>query len=415
VEVPGDWNGVLLLVARAVPVGEDDPPWQPDEPLLGHLVSSGYAVAGVAHTIFWPLERSFTDQPHLLDIACSLLGPPRHTIAFGLSIGGIMSAGAVQLFPDRLSGALALGANLAGAIANHNSELDIAFVVKTLLAADTPLQVARITDPFANLGLAKAVLHEAQGTPAGRARLGLAAAVGNMPGWHDATSPEPSRDDHQRRQENQFTWFDEVCFLVFFFLRWQVELQAGGNPSWNTDVDYHELLATSVNLDEVEALYGSAFTNLADDLERLASAPRIGADEAGVAYLTRHIVLDGNLSGVPVVTVHTDGDGLVTPDQSRAYGDVVNAAGDEDLLRQLYVHRGGHCTFTFAEIRTALDLLIHRIERSSWPEVAPESLNRAAGLLDAGAHVLPSGEPLEPRFFPFAPPPLLRRFDTRDL
>ncbi len=415
IEVPEDWNGVLLLLARAVPVAPDAPPWGPGEPMISMLVSNGYAVAGSANTIFWPLERSFADQPPLLDIAGSLLGPLRHTIACGVSIGGAMTAGALQLFPERFSGALPMCANLAGAVGNHNRELDIAFVVKTLLAPASPLRVARIADPVTNLKLADAMLNEAQATAAGRARLALAAAVGNIPGWHDPTSAEPARHDFAARQRNQFAWFEEVCFLVYFFLRMQVERQAGGNPSWNTDVDYEELLKASINREEVEGLYESASLDLAADLERLASEARIEADDTAVAYLERHITFNGDLGGVPVLTLHTTGDGLVTPDQTRAYAEVVNEADNQDDLRQLYVRRGGHCTFSFAEVLTALEALISRIETGVWPDLTPEALNGVTEQRRPEANVLPTGDPVEARFFQFEPSPFSRPFDARHL
>ncbi|MCA1692742.1 MAG: hypothetical protein LC733_11295 [Actinobacteria bacterium] len=398
-----------------MPVGPGQPPWEPDEPLVRHLVRNGYAVAGSANTIFWPLERVFADQPALLDVAHGILGSPRHTILLGLSIGGIISAGTVQRFPDRLSGALPMGGNVAGAVSNHNRELDIAFVVKTLLAPDSTLRVVGITDSQANLALATRVLHEAQATAAGRARLALAAAVGNIPGWYHPTSPQPAPDDFDARQRNQFAWFEAVGFLVFFLARKQVEMQARGNPSWNTGVDYRELVSGSINRDEVAALYAAANLDLDEDLDRLAAGDRIEADPDAVAYLEEHIVFNGDLNGVPVLTVHTDGDGLVTPDHERAYADVVTHAGHQDHLRQLYVHRGGHCTFTFAEVLTAVDVLIERIQGGAWPDLDPQSLNEAAQRWGAEENVLVGGEATQPQFFPFGPWPFPRRYDARDV
>jgi pimeloyl-ACP methyl ester carboxylesterase len=416
VEEPEDWNGVLLLYSKPVPVGEGEPPWQSQEPLVRHLVDNGYAVAGHANTIFWPLEGAFRDQPELLDLAVGILGSPRHTIAVGLSIGGIMTAGLVQLFPDRLSGAVPMCGNLAGAVANHNRELDVAFVVKTLLDDDSALELVRITNPHANLETADRLLHEAQETAAGRARLALAAAMGNIPGWQDPAGPQPARDDFDARQRNQFGLFEEVAFLVFFMARWQVERQAGGNPSWNTGVDYRELLSNSTNRDQVEALYEAAGVDLEADLERLAAGPRIEADPVAVAYLERHIVLNGDLGGVPVLTVHTDGDGLVTPENERAYAEIVDHAGNSDLLRQLYVHRGGHCTMTFAEIRTALQVLIERIETGAWPKLDPDTLNQAARELGTESSALAIGAgTAEPQFFNFDPLPYPRPYDARHL
>ncbi len=412
--MPEQWNGVLVLISRPVPVKAGTPPWS-DEPLIGHLLGAGYAVAGSANSTFWPLEAAFSDQPALLDVAGSVLGPIRHTIAVGMSIGGIITAGLVQLVPSRLSGALAMCANLAGAVAVHNTELDMGFVFKTLLAPGSELELVGITDPFANLELATTLLDRAQATATGRARLALVAAVGNVPGWHDPISSQPTGDDFAARQQNQYAWYREVGFLVLFWAREQVERQAGGNPSWNTGVDYGELLATSINRDEVVALYEAAGLDLESDLDGLAAAPRVAADPAATAYLERHIVLSGELGDVPVLTVHTDGDGLVTPDNQWAYADVVGHAGHEELLRQVYVHRAGHCTFTFAEILTALDVLVERIESDSWPHLDPEALNTRAAALGPDDNTLPSGAPMDPGFFDFRPPPFRRRYDWRDI
>jgi len=414
VEVPERWNGVLVLWSRPVPVAAGVPPWAED-PLVHQLADAGYAVAGSANTVFWPVEAAFAEQPVLLDLAASLLGPIRHTVAFGMSIGGLITAGLVQRFPSRLSGALAMCANLAGAVAVHNTELDIGFVFKTLLAADSGLQLVGITDPYANLELATTLLDRAQSTAVGRARLGLAAAVGNVPGWHDPTSPPPAREDFGARQANQYAWFRQMSFLVYYWAREQVERQAGGNPSWNSSVDYGELLATSTNRDEVEALYEEASLDLGVDLARLADESRIAADPAAVGYLERHVVFSGDLGGVPVLTVHTDGDGLVTPDNQWAYADVVSHAGHRDLLGQVYVHRAGHCTFTFAEILTALDVLVERIDSGTWPLLDPEALNTAAAALGPDANTLPSGASMTAGFFDFEPPRFRRRYDGRDL
>ncbi len=405
---------MLVLCSRPVPVKDGLPPWS-DDPLIGHLVGAGYAVAGSANPIFWPLEAAFSDQPALLDLAGSVLGPVRHTIAVGMSIGGIITAGLVQLFPSRLSGALAMCANLAGAVAVHNTELDMGFVFKTLLAPESGLQLVGITDPFANLELATTLLDRAQSTPAGRARLALAAAVGNVPGWHDPGSPQPAPQEFAARQRNQYGWYRQVGFLVLFWAREQVERQAGGNPSWNTAVDYGELLATSINHDEVVALYEATELDLGSDLERLAAEPRIAADPAATAYLERHIVMSGDLGDVPVLTVHTDGDGLVTPDNQWAYADVVGHAGQQELLRQVYVHRAGHCTFTFAEILTALDVLVERIESGTWPRLVPATLNSGAAAFGPEENTLPSGAPMDPGFFDFQPPPYRRPYDRRDI
>lgn len=413
IQVPAAWNGVLLLWQRPLPVQPGDPPWEVEEPLAHTLLDHGYGLAGSANTIFWPLERCFADQLPLLEEFERLVGRPEHTIPFGLSIGGIMTAGLVQLFPERLSAALPLCGNLAGAVATHNRELDIAFVVKALLAPDSALHLVRIGDPEANIRVAMPILHDARSTLAGRARLALAAAVGSIPTWWEPDRPRPAADDLDARVEAQFGWFEEPGFFVYFAARAQVERQARGNPSWNTGVDYRKLLVGSRSRDLVEALYAQAGLELDVDLDALAAAPRIEADPSAVAYLERHIVFDGDLGGLPVLAMHTVGDGLVPPENVRAYADVVSAHGDAELLRCLYVDRAGHCTFSIAEVLTALDALRERMEVGSWGELVPERLNARAAALHLEAGAMQVGGRYPPAFCTFEPPRFLRPYDQR--
>ncbi len=414
IEVPDPWNGILLLCCRPLPQQPGEPPWGPGEPLLSDLLQEGFALAGSANTIFWPLQRCFADQAPLLEEFDAAVARPSHTIAWGPSIGGIMTAGLVQVMPERLSGALPLCGNLAGAVAVHNRELDIAFVLSTLLAPDNGPQLVHIRDPEANYAVADAMVQRAKRSPEGRARLGLAAAIGNIPGWYDPGSPEPAPDDVDARLHNQVAWLDEPGCFVYFAARAQVELQSGGNPSWNAGVDYRELLAGSIGRDLVEPRYERAGLDLSGDLATLAGAPRVDADPQAVAYLERHIVFTGQLGGLPVLALHTDGDGLVTPDNSRAYADVVGWAGNDDLLRRAYVHRGGHCTFTTAEVITALGVLTRRVETGSWPNVDPGSLNAAAADLPGKRTISRTDQVADPGFVDFEPGPFPRRYDVRE-
>lgn len=411
--VPANWTGVLLLYSRGLPLPDGELPWSVDDPLFAALLDLGYAIAGTGGRGFWPLEEMFANQGELLDEFARLVEPPRETIAWGFSIGGIATAGLVQVMPDRLSGALPLCGNLAGAVGVHNRELDIAFVIKTLLAPDSPLDLVRISNPERNLQLAESVLEVAQRNTAGRARLALSAAIGNIPGWYDPAMPEPAADDFAVQQQEQYRWYDEVGILVFFALRAQVERRAGGNPSWNVGVDYSARLASSISRELVIALYKAANLDLDVDLATLDTAPRIEADLAAVGYLERHIVFSGHLSDTPVLALHTSGDGLVTPDNEQAYADVVHWAGDGDLLRQLYLRRGGHCTHTAAELVTALQALEHRIEHDRWPALDPDQLNAATSALAPELLVSRDGDRAAPAFFSFTPPAFPRPYDIR--
>ncbi|CAN5173843.1 alpha/beta hydrolase [soil metagenome] len=415
INVPGNWEGTLILYSQGPPAPAEDPVWSANHPALSALLARGYALAGWTNPVFWPLEHSFPNQEAVLDEFASLVNRPRRTIAYGQSIGGFITAGLVQRLSTRLDGALAVCGPLAGGVAIQNRELDIAFTFKTLLAPESALDVVRIQRPGENLRLALEILDQAAATPEGRARLALTAAVSNIPGSADPLAPT---GEPRAALERQIKWYREIVFLVIFQARAIVERRARGNFSWNTGVDYGNLLERSINVTQVRALYAEAGLDLGADLRRLADAARIDADEDAVAYLERHIVYAGELA-VPVVTLHTTGDGLCTPDHEHAYADVVRAAGRAELLRQLWVRRGGHCDFTIAETLTALDVLNDRIELGSWPASDSATLNLRALELgeDCGFLVGSQGgrgataEP--PRFCEFVPWPFSRPYDAR--
>lgn len=418
IEVPATWNGTVVLYSHGYTVGPDNPARDVGDPITGGwLLDHGYALAGSSYSrTGWALAEAFHDQIALLNAFDGIVGQhPQQTIAWGHSLGGIITAGLVQLFPERFVGALPMCGVLAGGVGVWNVGLDGAFVFKTLLAQGAPVQLVRIQgNPLANFALAQQILRQVQETAAGRARLALVAAVGDLPGWFDPLSPEPAADDFDAREINQFRWNDSVDFFFSFAARAELEARAGGNPSWNSGVDYRKQLDRSINRDEVEALYERAGLSLEEDLDTLERATRIDADPQALDYLSKNIIFNGELSGRPVLTMHTSGDGLVQVENEAAYADVVRAAESKKLLRQTFVHRAGHCTFTPAETITAFQTLVQRIGSGKWHDTdEPEVLNARARALGPGFSVLPPGVPVGPAFFEFEPGVFLRPFDSR--
>lgn len=409
IEVPSPWNGTLLLYSHGyVTPGSPNPAHDVGDPgTRAFLLANGFALAGssYAHT-GWAIQEALPDQIGVLDIFNASFGKPSRTIAWGHSLGGIITAGLIQRFPERFNGALPMCGVLSGGVATWNQGLDSAFAFKTLLAFGSPLQLVNITNPPANLGLAEAILNAAQATPQGRARLALSFALGDSPGWFNPASPEPAANDFATREFNQFLWAQNVDFPFLFALRAELEFRAGGNASWNTNIDYAAQLSKSVDLDEVEALYQQAGLDLDADLTALNNAARITANPASVSYLEQNIIFNGNIQ-FPVLTLHTSGDGLVSNQNESAYRNVVNQDGNATLLRRTFVHRAGHCTFTPAETVVALENLIQRLDTGSWPDLDPATLNGEAATLGP-LNVAP------PSFFQFDPAPFLRPFDTFD-
>lgn len=407
IEVPSPWNGTLLLYSHGYVVpGSNNPAQDVGDPLTrAFLLANGFALAGssYAHT-GWAIQEALVDQVAVLDTFNAMFGKPKRTIAWGHSLGGIITAGLIQRNPHRFDAALPMCGVLSGGVGTWNEALDGAFAFKVLFNFGGPLQVVNITNPLANLALAESLLASAQATPQGRARIALGAALGDTPGWFDPASPEPAANDFVTQEANQFLWLQQVDFPFVFALRAELEFRAAGNPSWNTGVDYFEQFEHSVNKAEVKALYEAAGLNLDDDLETLNQAARISANKASVEYLEQNIIFDGEID-FPVLTMHTTGDGLVVNQNETAYRNTVDEAGEERRLRQIFVHRAGHCTFTPAETVTALANLIHRLDTGRWPDLDAAALNAEAGALGP-LNIVPAA------FIPFDSAPFLRPFDA---
>jgi hypothetical protein len=414
-EVPAAWNGTLLLYSHGYRFPGANPAQDVGDPLTGaFLLNQGFALAGssYAHT-GWALQEGIPDQLAVLDEFDRQVGHPSMTIAWGHSLGGIMTAGLVQAAPQRFDGALPMCGVLAGGVGTWNQALDGLFAFKVLLAPDTDLQIVRMTNPSANFNLANQILAGAQSTPQGRARLGLVAALTDSPGWTDPTKPEPAADDFATRLSNQIGSIASLGIPFGFIARAELEFRAGGNPSWNTGVDYAHQLANSIDRNEVQALYKQAGLDLDADVSTLNNAERISADPQAVSYLSDNVSFNGDLGGVPVLSIHTNNDPLVDVEQEQSYDSAVRRAGDGDLLRQAFVHRAGHCTFSPAEQIAALQTLLDRLHARSWKQVPTDaaSLNARAEALGPQFNVIGPNAPAGPSYEPFSPAKFLRPFD----
>jgi pimeloyl-ACP methyl ester carboxylesterase len=415
IEVPADWNGTLFLYSHGyAPPDTPNPPADNGDTLVRlYLLSKGYALAGSSYAgTGWAVKDALHDQIAVLDKFDRLVAHPRRTIAWGHSMGGITTAGLVQKHPERFSGAVAFCGVVAGSPGFWNQLLDSAFAFNTLLASGQ-LQLVHITDPVTNLANAETILNNAQSTPQGQARIALVAALVDSPGWIDSLSPPPSPTDYATLEANQFFSLGSgYDFPLYFALRAEVEKRAGGNPSWNTGVDYQKQLNLSVDRAEVESLYKQAGLNLAADLKTLNDAARIAADPVAVNYFTQNIALDGEIR-VPVLTVHTVGDDIVNVQNEQAYAAIVHEAGHDSLLRETFVHRAGHCQFTSAETIAALQALIGRLDTGEWKGTDAKALNAAASALPLAYDDIfgPGSQLLPAAFMEYAPAPFLRPFD----
>jgi pimeloyl-ACP methyl ester carboxylesterase len=412
----GTWNGTLFLYSHGyVTPGSSNPAMDVGDPVTGSwMLKHGFALAGSSYaTTGWAIQQALPDQIGTLNVFAGKYAKPSRTVAWGHSLGGIITAGLIQRYPSRFNAALPMCGVLSGGVATWNTALDAEFAFQQLI--DPSVQVVNITDPGGNLNEAWGAAAKAQKTKQGRARIALGAALADTPGWFTPLSKEPGRKDYTKQEANQYKWDSQVDFPFVFAFRAELEARAGGNVSWNTGVNYFKQLAKSVDHTEVAALYKAAGLNLHKDLEKLNHAARISADPTAVKYLAHNIVFDGKLT-VPVLTMHTTGDGLVVPENEQAYRSVVGKAGDSAMLQQIFVHRAGHCAFTPAETITAARALLHRLNTGKWDVagLGPAALNQKAAALGPTYNIFQSNGktvPTAPQFLHYRPAPYLRPFD----
>ena len=381
IDVPANWNGALLLYSHGyVNPGSPNPALDVSDPYTGgYMLVAGFALAGSSYaSTGWAVHEAVPDQIATLDVFESMFGTPVQTIAWGHSLGGEVTAALVQAYPDRFAAAQPMCGVLSGSVGFWNQHLDGAFAFNTLLAGGS-LQVVHITNPTLNVGTAEAILATAQATPQGQARIALVAALEDLPGWYDPTTSEPAPTDFTTQEANQFLWLQNDTLPTDFAGRAEIEFRAGGNPSSNTGVGYKYQLQRSRDYAEVQALYAAAGLNLDDDLAALKSAPRISADAAALTYFSENVIFNGQVT-VPVLTLHTTGDGVVSAENEKAYARVVQEANNSSLLRERFIHRAGHCEFSPAEMITALQKLELRLATGKW-ELTVSNLNEEAAAL----------------------------------
>ncbi|MDW6064529.1 alpha/beta hydrolase [Streptomyces sp. FXJ1.4098] len=391
-EVPDRWNGTLLLFSHGFgPTVAKD---APSDAVRTELLAEGYAMAGSSYDprgSMWAMNSAERDQFATLDAVTAKIGTPRRTLAVGQSMGGLVNAQIARDGAGRVDGALGLCGLVAGGTDLDNYQLDAEYTIARLLLPGQDVRLVRFGSADDAAATAKKLtdaVTAAQTTPQGRARVALAAAFLNLPAWAPGKD-RPAPTDWAGQEEQQYTWFAQGILSFVEGGRYAVEQSVGGNNSWNRGVDYTRLLTGSVHAPQVRALYRTAGLDLRADLTSLAQGASIAADPAAVRTAQRTSSAGQGL-GVPLLDVHTIADNLVPVEQERQFGDRVRRAGNGAMLRQAYVERQGHCTFTTAETVAALHALEHRVTTGHWDDAAtPAALQRSATALglDGAAYV----------------------------
>jgi hypothetical protein len=407
-DVPSAWNGTLLVFSHGFgpPAAAD----APDPSTKQALLDRGYALVGSSYDpggSWWALNSALRDQfEAVAGVNQDLPSAPRHVIALGQSMGGLISALEDEANPyGHVDGSLTTCGIVAGAIQLNNYQLDGEYTISKLLAPSEPIKLVRFASPAdgsASGELLSAAAQQAQTSAQGRARLALAMAFLNVSPWAPGASM-PARHDYGAQEQGQYDVeftdhslgpFNTMGFVEFG--RPYIEQAAGGNGSWTAGVDFARLLYHSSYAPEVRALYREAGLSLHRDLAALTQGADIKADTSAIRSLERTSVPSGRLLG-PELDLHTISDQLVPVQQEKHYARAVRRAGSKSLLKQAFIERQVHCNFTPAELVAGVLAVQHRVETGRWDSVAqPKALEATARSLALG----------DAAFVPYRPDPL---------
>lgn len=356
--VPANFNGSLLLWSHGY-----SPRIDPAEPAPAQyrdlLLARGYAlIASDYGAGGWSLEQAVPAQRATVEAFAAREGRPARVLAWGSSMGGLISTALAEQDGPVIDGALAMCPSIGGAVGMMNMGLDGAFTTATLIAPSSGLSLVNVADDMANGRKAMAAIDAARQTREGRARIALAGVLGGIPGWTRPERPEPAADD----VEAQVDEIAATLVMGTFMPRNDQETRAGGAFSWNTGVDYARQLDRSGRRPFVEAIYRRAGLSLDRDLATLARTPRITAKPSAVRYMLRHYTPSAQ-PRVPLVSLQAVGDGLTSPSLQRAYADAAPRA----MMQSLWHKGAGHCRLPPEQVLAAIAHLEQRLASGQWP------------------------------------------------
>jgi hypothetical protein len=391
-QYPKSWNGTLILYSHGFgPLTAAD---APDPKTQAALLAAGYALAGSSydpHNSEWALDTAVSDQFGTLAAVESTVLPsrPAHVLAFGTSMGGLISALEAQDGGGTIDGALTTCGIVAGGVNLNEYQIDGEYAIAQLLG-NPGTQLVGFGNPATALGTAAALstdAKQAQATAAGQARLALAMAFLNVTPWDpSAAAPAPASDPAAQQAAQYNVLFSGATSIIDFIElgRISIEQADGGQATWDVGTNFARVLATSPYKHEVEALYRAAGLNLRADLAALTAHTTTVADPAALRSLYQTSVPTGRLE-VPELDLHTIGDNLVPVQNESYYARLVNRAGSGDLLRQAYTNSFGHCNFSPSELIAGVQAVMHRVTTGHWDGVATAgSLEQAARAANLG-------------------------------
>jgi pimeloyl-ACP methyl ester carboxylesterase len=322
IEVPDDWNGGLVMWMHGYAELAAEANVAPPD-FRRYLIGNGYAWAASSYssTSFIP-QRGADETAALWDHFVAGHRRPDHTYAAGFSMGGWSAKIAAERYADRYDGALAL-CGATGTVPGLRVSPDY-LVVGAFVAG------VRQADIDADTDISRLV----------------------------AERIRPALADPARRAE-----FDRIMVDLTGGPRaFAVE---GIHDEEDTNFQRAVVVASTGLLPQPEAPYrlGPDGPVTSEDFNDAAIVVPTG--DAYADY-SAGMEVTGDLA-MPLLTLHTTGDGQVPINQALVLRDRVAAAGQSDRLVQRVIEDPGHCGFTTGEQEAAFQALVDWVEHGERP------------------------------------------------
>ena len=324
IEVPGNWNGQLVLYMHGFQeLGPTAEVSAPD--IRRYLIGQHFAwgASSFSSTSFIP-GRAADETAALWDYFARKYRRPRWTYVTGQSMGGAASHVATERYGNRFDGALALCGS-AGATPGLMGEADF-FAAGAYVAGVTQAEFDATT------GIGSLIRDRI--LPALRDPLVHERFVDIM---LDLTGGPRAFDRDGFRLEEDTNWR-------------RAELLIAARLAPNRDTTYR---------------LGPLSTVPSDEFNR--AVIRLPTNDA----LLRTFVAGGDLTGalhMPLLTLHSTGDGQVPIEQARILRRRIDAAEKDDLLVQRVMRDPSHCGFTSTEWEAGFDALVRWVDQRVKPE-----------------------------------------------
>jgi hypothetical protein len=344
IEVPNDWNGVLVVWAHGFR-GTGLELTVDNHPLRTFLIPSGYAWAASSYSRNdYDITSGVQNTHALTKHFNAIVGKPDKVYLTGASLGGHVTGVAIEQYPNTYDAALPI-CGVLGDYELFDYFLDFSVAAQQLGVGGSQFPVDTIPYLFGTVPAIKS---------------NLEAFPGGWPVFLNATGTQlksltelRSGGERPNYEEAWFFWntFPDFASGPGNFL-FDLAIGDGTLPRTpgvgvdNTDVVYQ--------FDTDPVLTGDE-QNFNNDVVRVA-ADRQGRNPNGLSQVP---VISGNIQ-IPVLTLHNLGDLFVPVLNEIEYSKRVAANGKSHWLVQRAIRGVGHCDFTPAEFVTAF------LELAAW-------------------------------------------------